>query len=105
MSTNIEDYSDDELSNELKDRGIFPLEIYKDHELINALEERGCRGEIDLSSLDTETLRCALNDRNEEYVYDDPDLENIYYALRDGNLDKVIEMFNILLYETIGRKV
>lgn len=105
MSVDIEDFSDDELSKELKDRGILPLEIYEDHELINELDERGKRDEIDLSCFDTETLRCVLNDRNEEYVYEDPELENIYYALRDGNLENVIEMFNPLLWETIGRKV
>jgi len=101
----LDSYSDEDLIKDMKDRGIFPLEIYEDHELLNEIEERGCRDEIDLSYLETEVLRCALNDRNEEYKYEDAELKNIYYALRDGNLEGVIEAINPLLYETLGRKV
>jgi len=102
LSIDIEKYSDEDLIKEIKDRGIFQIECFETRELIDELEERN---EYDLSLFDTDTLKCALNDRNEEFIYEDPDIEKVYYALRDGNLERVIEMFNPLLWETIGRKV
>ena len=101
----LEAYSDEDIKQDLKDRGVYPLEIYEDHELLNEVEERGCNEEPDLSSLDTETLICSLNDRNEEYVYENAELENIYYALRDNDLEKVIKLMNPLFDEAIGRQV
>jgi len=78
------------------------LKDYSDIELKEELEERG---DYELSNFDTETLQCALRDRNEEFVYENQELTDVYYAMRDGDLDKVIELMNPLLWESIGRKV
>jgi len=98
----LKDHSAIELKEALQDKGVNVFLGFESQELIDELEDRGV---YDLHSLDTDTLRCALNDRNEEYIYDDPDIVNVYYALRDGDLDKVIELINPMLWETIGRKV
>lgn len=98
----LDNYSDVELKEELIERGSDLYSSFESHELIDELEDRG---DYNLSAFDTEDLQCALRDRNEEFVYENAELEEVYYAMRDKDLEKVIELMNPLLWESIGRKV
>lgn len=57
-----------------------------------------------LNEISTETLRDALEERLGN-TPKDVLFENIYYALRDKDLDKVIKLINPILAVSIGRQV
>lgn len=65
--------------------------------------------EIDLlehiCSIPTETLEEELASRNNSHPNKDILLEGVYYALRDRDIDSVIEIINPLLEYEIGRAV
>ena len=50
--------------------------------------------------LETELRSRDINDPDRDVAYDE-----LYYALRDGDIDKAIEIANPILYARIGRMV
>lgn len=78
------------------------LQFYTTPELIAELETRT---DYDMSYFDTSNLISELERREEDIEYDNNDLTSIYYALRDRNIDKVIELINPMLWKEVGRKV